>query len=234
MHEVSEQDTLKRNRYYSLSGSHLPSPVREPEELHQWLESFASPAQDWQHGRYVQRKVSILESMGMVVWVAIEMSEGVMEAELVPTVELINCWPRPLQRWPIPERARSIKSFGFNLMATSNYHWLLCFSRAEQALLGGVGEDGGCRRKCYRVVRQLKEDIWCADNKPVITVFHLQTLSFWRCVQECVLLRVARNCVSQRYLCRYFVRNHNLLKFSNATAAQRISDVIANPSLYIH
>ncbi|XP_071760626.1 protein mab-21-like 3 [Centroberyx gerrardi] len=272
-------------RYYSLSGSHLPSPVREPEELHQWLEleSFTSPTQDWQNASVCMEgdivpakvislfreslenaiktcsltgKVSVLESVGAVVRVAIETSEGVIEAELVPTVELINYWPkkarwpRLLQRWPTSERARSIKSFGFNLMATSNYHWLLSFSRAEQALLGGADEDGGCRRKCYRIVRQLKEDIWCPNNKPVITAFHLQTLLFWccekfpcsrdwRCVQECVL-RVARKlhkCVSQRYLRHYFIRSHNLLKYSNTTeldhTAQKISDFITNPSLYI-
>ncbi len=67
-----------------------------------------------------------------------------------------------------------LQSFGFNLMATSNYHWLLSFSRAEQVLLSNIDEDGGCRRKCYRVVRQLKEDVWCPGSKPVITAYHLQ------------------------------------------------------------
>ncbi|CDQ74303.1 unnamed protein product [Oncorhynchus mykiss] len=270
------QHVARQWRYYSLTGSILPTPVREPEKLHQWLEleSFTSPAQDWQpvkcpkysyitlFGVYVfystnAGKVSILESVGSVVRVAIETVEGVMEAELVPTVELINYWPkkarwpRLLQRWPTTERARCIKSFGFNLMATSNYHWLLSFSRAEQALLVAVDEDGGCRRKCYRVVRQLKEDTWCPGTKPVITAFHLQTLLFWccekfpcgrdwRCVKECVL-RVARKllkCVSQRYLRHYFVRSYNLLKYSNTTeldhTAQKINDFIANPSLYVH
>ena len=56
-----------------------------------------------------------MESVGSVVRVAIETVEGVMEAELVPTVELINYWPkkarwpRLLQRWPTTERARCIK-----------------------------------------------------------------------------------------------------------------------------
>ncbi len=36
-----------------------------------------------------------------------------------------------------------LQSFGFNLMATSNYHWLLSFSRAEQVLLSNIDEDGG-------------------------------------------------------------------------------------------
>ncbi len=67
-----------------------------------------------------------------------------------------------------------LQSFGFNLMATSNYHWLHSFSRAEQVLLSNIDDDGGCRRKCYRVVRQLKEDVWCPGSKPVITAYHLQ------------------------------------------------------------
>ncbi|XP_010878333.2 protein mab-21-like 3 [Esox lucius] len=273
-------------RYYSLTGSLFPNPVREPEKLHQWLEleSFTSPAQDWQDAKVCvdgdivpakvvslfreqlvtaiqtcnyHGKVSILESLGSVVRVAIETVEGVMEAELVPTVELMNYWPkkarwpRLLQHWPTTERARCIKSFGFNLMATSNYHWLLSFSRAEQALLGAIDEDGGCRRKCYRVVRQLKEDVWCPGTKPVITAYHLQTLLFWccekfpcgrdwRCMKECVL-RVARKllkCVGQRYLRHYFVRSYNLLKYSNTTeldlTAQKINDFITDPSLYVH
>lgn len=37
-------------RYYTLSGSRLLSPVREPEKLYQWLEleSFVNPSQEWQ------------------------------------------------------------------------------------------------------------------------------------------------------------------------------------------
>ncbi|KAM6946071.1 protein mab-21-like 3 [Aplochiton taeniatus] len=281
-----QEHVTRQWRYYSLSGSRLLSPVREPEKLHQWLEleSFSSPAHDWQdsrvcvegdivpakvvalfretlekaiHSRELSGKVSILESVGTVVRVVIVTSEGAMEAELVPTVELVNDWPkkarwpRLLQRWPTTERAGCIKSFGFNLMATSNYHWLLSFSRAEQALLGSIDEDGGCRRKCYRVVRQLKEDIWCPGNKPVITAFHLQTLLFWCCekfpcgrdwraVRECVL-RLAlklQKCVSQRYLRHYFVRSSNLLKYSNTAeldqTAHRIDDFLAHPGLYIH
>lgn len=38
----------------------------------------------------------------------------------------------------------------------------------------GLDEDGGCRMKCFRVMRQMKEDVWCAGNKPVITAYHLQ------------------------------------------------------------
>ncbi|CAB1347129.1 unnamed protein product [Coregonus sp. 'balchen'] len=53
-------------RYYSLTGSILPTPVREPEKLHQWLEldSFTSPAQDWQVGRH--RAVQIVSQLNVL------------------------------------------------------------------------------------------------------------------------------------------------------------------------
>lgn len=96
-----------------------------------------------------------------------------------------------------------LQSFGFNLMATSNYHWLLSFSRAEQVLLAGIDEDGGCRRKCYRVVRQLKEDVWCPGSKPVITTHHLQVLSvlLLSSAQPCAtyLINLHSSCVLKMY-----------------------------------
>ncbi|KAJ8350957.1 hypothetical protein SKAU_G00260870 [Synaphobranchus kaupii] len=259
-------------RYYTLSGTRLLSPVREPEKLHQWLEleSFHNPAQEWHDASVaiegdivpakvvnvfkeqlkaaikacsLASKVSILETGGSVVRVAVETSEAQVEVELVPTVEMVNCWPkkarwpRLLKRWPSAERARCIKSFGFNLTATSNYHWLLAFSRAEQVLLECIDEDGGCRRKCYRVIRQLKEDEWCPGPKPAITAYHLQD---WRDLRGTVL-RLAKKlhkCVSQRYLRHYFVRGYNLLKYTNTNQlddmAKKICDFLNNPGIYIH
>lgn len=64
-------------------------------------------------------KVSMLESVGSVVRVAVETSEAQIEVELVPTVELMNYWPkrarwpRLFQRWPSTERARCIKVSGY-------------------------------------------------------------------------------------------------------------------------
>lgn len=34
--------------------------------------------------------------------------------------------------------------------------------------------DGGCRMMCFRVMRQMKEDVWCTGNKPILTSLHLQ------------------------------------------------------------
>ncbi|XP_042620386.1 protein mab-21-like 3 [Cyprinus carpio] len=42
-------------RYYTQNGSHLLSPVREPEKLHQWLEleSFVNLSQEWHDARMI-------------------------------------------------------------------------------------------------------------------------------------------------------------------------------------
>lgn len=60
-------------------------------------------------------KVSVLDTMGSVVRVAVETSEAQIEVELVPTVELMHSWPkkahwpRLLKRWPPADRVRCIK-----------------------------------------------------------------------------------------------------------------------------
>ena len=88
-----------------------------------------------------------------------------------------------LRRWLSPQPASSFsfpavflfpQSFGFSLLACSNYHWQLSFLRAEQVLLEQLDEDGGCRRKCLQAMRQMKEDVWCPGKRPVITSYHLQ------------------------------------------------------------
>lgn len=60
------------------------------------------------------------------------------------------------------------------MLACSSYHWQLSFLRAEQVLLEQLDEDGGCRRKCFQALRQMKEDVWCPGTRPVITSYHLQ------------------------------------------------------------
>lgn len=60
----------------------------------------------------------MLESVGSVVRVAVETSEAQIDVELVPTLELMNYWPkrarwpRLFRRWPSAERARCIKVSG--------------------------------------------------------------------------------------------------------------------------
>ena len=97
------------------------------------------------------------------------------------------------------------QSFGFSLLACSSYHWQLSFLRAEQVLLEQLDEDGGCRRKCFQALRQMKEDVWCPGTRPVITSYHLQVSgrpqrrgagAGWvslQCVCVCVCVCVWRN-----------------------------------------
>ncbi|XP_040327349.1 protein mab-21-like 3 isoform X3 [Herpailurus yagouaroundi] len=128
---------------------------------------------------HLSGKVSMLTQLS-AVWVAVETSTCQVELELVPTVEIPTVWPEKarwppcLKRWPSRQRVECIKSFGFALLACSNYHWQQSFLQAEQVLLDQLDEDGGCRRKCFQALRQMKEDVWCPGKRPVITSHHLQ------------------------------------------------------------
>ncbi|NXQ23470.1 MB213 protein, partial [Alaudala cheleensis] len=275
------ESQVRHWRYYTVNGAKLLSSVRDPEELHQWLEveQFSKSLQQWHEedvnieGDLVpakvlvvfrelveksivscnlSSKVTVLESFSSVVRVAVETSESQVEVELVPAVEIPTCWPekarwpRCLKRWPSQEKVQCVKSLGFDLLARSNYHWQLCFSRAEHILMEGLDEDGGCRMKCFRVMRQMKEDVWCAGNKPVITAYHLQTVLFWtcekyprtkdwRCFPEAFLRLVQKlhKCVSQHFLKHYFLKNTNLLKYANTSdldlVASKLAVFLANP-----
>ncbi|KAF6075176.1 mab-21 like 3 [Phyllostomus discolor] len=183
-----------------------------------------------------------------------ETSSGPVEIELAPAVEIPTAWskkarwPRCLTRWPSPERVKCIKSFGFALLARLNYHWQLSFSLAERVLLEQLDEDGGCRRQCFRALRQLKEDVWCPGHRPVLTSHHLQTVLFWTCekyphskdwqVFSKGLLRLAKKlhrCVSQRFLKHFFVQRCNLLQHADAAeldaVAQKLAFFLKDPQI---
>ncbi|XP_030060809.1 protein mab-21-like 3 [Microcaecilia unicolor] len=201
----------------------------------------------------LSHKVSIIETFGPVIKIIVETSELQVEVELVPTVEIPTCWPKKarwprfLKWWPSKEKSRCIKSFGFDLMARSNYHWQLSFLRAERVLIEGIDDDGGCRMKCFRIIRQMKEDIWCTASKPVITSYHLKTLLLWTCekyprskdwrnFKKCFLRLVKKlhKCVSQHFLTHYFIKGTNLFKYANAheldMVAQKLADFLQNPA----
>ncbi|XP_008145439.2 protein mab-21-like 3 [Eptesicus fuscus] len=249
----------QRWRYYTLQGARLPCPLRSPEGLQQWLEvqQFVKNLWQWHEtdvsiegdivpakvlqvfrklvenaieACHLSGKVSVLTT-SIAVHVAMETSEGQVEIELAPEVEIPTAWskrapwPRCLSRWPSSERAKCIKSFGFSLLARWHYHWQLSFLQAERVLLEQLDEDGGCRRRCFQALRQMKEDVWCPGRRPVITSHHLQTVLFWTCekyphakdwrVFSKGLLRLARKlhkCVRQRFLKHFFVRSSNLLQ----------------------
>lgn len=272
----------QRWRYYNLQGTKLTCPLRDPEGLHQWLETETFMKSLWQWHKadvniegdivpakvlqvfrmlvenavrtcHLSGKVTVIEKR-TTVWVAVETSTGQVELELAPTVEIPTTWPekaqwpRCLKRWPSPERVECIKSFGFNLVAQSTYHWQLSFSQAERVLCEQLDEDGGCRRRCFQVLRQLKEDVWCPGRRPVITTHHLQTVLFWICekyphlkdwqVFHHAFLRLVRKlhrCVSQHFLKHYFVPKSNLFQSANPNeldaVAQKVAFFLKNPQL---
>ncbi|XP_063806641.1 protein mab-21-like 3 isoform X2 [Pseudophryne corroboree] len=201
-------------------------------------------------------RVTMMESVGSATRVNVETSVNMVEVEMVPMVEIPGCWPRKarwprfFKRWPAKDRARCVKSFGFDLIARKNYHWELSFLRAERLLLEGIDEDGGCRMKCLRVLRQLKEDVWCPGTRPVITCQHLQMVLLWECERNpstkswlnfasCFLRLVRRllKCSRQRFLRHYFIKRANLLKYADATQLEMLADKLARflecPSLNI-
>ncbi|XP_019516989.1 PREDICTED: protein mab-21-like 3 isoform X1 [Hipposideros armiger] len=194
---------------------------------------------------HLSGKVSMLTN-SIAVRVAVETSQSQVELELAPAVEIPNVWsqkaqwPRCLTRWPLPERVGCIKSFGFTLLARSSYHWQLSFRQAEQMLLEQLDEDGGCRRKCFQVMRQMKEEVWCPGMRPVITSHHLQTVLFWTCEKHphlkdwqvfskgfLRLVRKLHKCVSQRLLKHFFVPKSNLLRFADSGELDAVAQKLA-------
>uniref|UniRef100_G1QDK7 Mab-21 like 3 n=1 Tax=Myotis lucifugus TaxID=59463 RepID=G1QDK7_MYOLU len=230
------------------------------ENLWQWLKADVSiqatcasqVAQGFRKGSekgtrtdHVAGKVSVLTT-GITVHVAMETSVGQVEIELAPEVEIPTAWskrapwPRCLSRWPSSDRAKCVKSFGFSLLARWHYHWQLSFLQAERVLLEHLDEDGGCRRRCFQALRQMKEDVWCPGRRPVITSHHLQTVLFWTCekyphakdwrVFSKGLLRLARKlhkCVRQRFLKHFFVRSGNLLQHAASTELDAVAQKLA-------
>ncbi|EHB08059.1 hypothetical protein GW7_09835 [Heterocephalus glaber] len=204
---------------------------------------------------HLSGKVSLLTSSSGV-WVAVETSVCPVEIELAPTVEIPSAWPKKAQwprcmkHWPSPQRVECVKSFGFNLLARSNYHWQLSFSQAEQVLLQQLDEDGGCRRQCFWALRQLTEDVWCPGGRPAITAHHLQMVLFWTCEKYPHLkdwqdfksafprlVRKLHKCVSQRFLKHYFVPKSNLLQSANASEldslGQKLAFFLKNPQISV-
>ncbi|XP_056670590.1 protein mab-21-like 3 [Monodelphis domestica] len=177
-----------------------------------------------------------------------------VEVELVPVVEIFNqwCdkawWSPCLKQWPSQEKAECVKSIGFSLMACSSFHWQLNFSQAEYMVMEGIDEDGGCRKTCFQVLRQMKEDVWCPGNRPIITSQHLKMVLFWTCkkyphakdwknftVSFLCLVRKLHKCVSQHFLRHYFVDGNNMFQYVSINdldaIAQKLTLFLENPGL---
>uniref|UniRef100_A0A8C5LFU2 Mab-21-like 3 n=1 Tax=Jaculus jaculus TaxID=51337 RepID=A0A8C5LFU2_JACJA len=117
----------QRWRYYSLKGTRLSCPLRDPEGLQQWLEAdqFLKTLWQWHEAdvniegdivpakvleifrKLVENAIRTCHLSGKVnilpirsaVWVAMETSTGQVEIELAPTVEISTAWSEKAQ-WP--------------------------------------------------------------------------------------------------------------------------------------
>jgi hypothetical protein len=87
-------------------------------------------------------------------------------------------WPRSSQ-WPPSHKAQACKQCGYNDTAKKPFYWLSSYAECENILMDGIDEDGGCRKKTLRIMKNLREDIWRKTSyKPVISSYHLKVGNF--------------------------------------------------------
>uniref|UniRef100_A0A2K6V6I9 Mab-21 like 3 n=1 Tax=Saimiri boliviensis boliviensis TaxID=39432 RepID=A0A2K6V6I9_SAIBB len=207
----------QRWRYYTLQGTRLPCPLRDPEGLQQWLEveQFMKSLWQWHETDvnidgdivpakvllvfrklvenairtcHLSGKVSMLGNRS-AVWVAVETSAYPVELELVPTVEIPTTWS---------EKAR----------------WPRCLQRWPSQE----------RVECIKTVL-----FWTCEKYPHFKDWQVFSKAFLR------LVRKLHKCVSQHFLKHYFVRNSNLFQCTNPieldAVAQKVSTFLKNPQI---
>ena len=94
----------------------------------------------------------------------------------MPTLPLpVDCkWPHPGTYWPSDEKKQKLRIMGVNFVAKKDMYWLVSFGDMEQTLLDGIDEDGGCRKRLQRIMKRMRDEIWCPGNKPVLSSYHLK------------------------------------------------------------
>ncbi|XP_055962534.1 protein mab-21-like 3 [Sorex fumeus] len=117
----------RRWRYYTLQGTRLPCPLREPEDLQQWLEvdQFVKSLWQWHKAdvniegdivpakvlqvfqKLVENAIGACHLSGKVcmlsnssaVTLELETAGGPVELQLVPAIDIPSAWPEKA-RWP--------------------------------------------------------------------------------------------------------------------------------------
>lgn len=90
-------------------------------------------------------------------------------------------WPRHSQ-WPSQQKKSDIKNIGVNAIAKEPFYWMLSFAACEKELLEGIDIGGTCRRKSQRIMKRLKNDVWCPPGlQKGLTSYHLKNVLFWEC-----------------------------------------------------
>ncbi|XP_033733572.1 protein mab-21-like 3 [Pecten maximus] len=91
-------------------------------------------------------------------------------------------WPRPNSQWPSRQKKSTIAKIGVNEIAKAPFYWTLSFAACEKELLEGLDIGGTCRKKSQRIMKRLKDEVWCPPGlKKVLTSYHLKNVLFWEC-----------------------------------------------------
>lgn len=87
-------------------------------------------------------------------------------------------WPTAAtRRWLSPAKIQRIKSKGVALVPKKNYHWFVSYAEGEREIVEDIDDDGGCRRKCHRIMKALNEDCWfitVPHRKTPLSTYHLK------------------------------------------------------------
>ncbi|XP_060068440.1 protein mab-21-like 3 [Ylistrum balloti] len=162
-------------------------------------------------------------------------------------------WPRVSSEWPSNQKISCIKNIGIHEVAKAPFYWTLSFAACEKELLEGVDENGTCRRKCLRILKTLKENMWCKPGvKKGLTSYHLKNVLFWECEDRPSETEWQQELLAERvttmtyrllgYLQRgnlplYFHTGVNLLASKDKDVlhqvATRISSFLHNPEQYL-
>ena len=70
-----------------------------------------------------------------------------------------------------------MRKLGVNLVPKGEDKWQISYSKAEKELRKGIDIDGEtCRVKCHRIMKKLREDVWCKHPaaKSTLTSYHLK------------------------------------------------------------
>ena len=83
-------------------------------------------------------------------------------------------WPRSNAQWPSREKVAAIRAIGINATAKRPMDWMRCYAACEKELMKEMDSDGGCRKKCHRIMKALREEFWCKTSKPAVSSFILK------------------------------------------------------------
>ena len=86
-------------------------------------------------------------------------------------------WPHRGKTWPSRQKVEAIRAIGINATAKRPMEWMRCYAACEKELMNNIDSDGGCRKKCHRIMKAVREEFWCKTTKPAISSFMLKVIN---------------------------------------------------------